>query len=404
MADSPFTEKEILRYRGETPGCGQVIHLNNAGAALMPAPVIDEIIAHIRLEGNIGGYEAAGLVENGVHEFYVTTGRLLNCAARNIAFCANATDAFTRALSAVPFQEGDVLLTCDDEYVSNQIGFLSIARRIGIEVKRVRTASVGGVDLDDLDRQLKKWHPRLLSITHVPTNSGLVQPLDEIAGIIRNYDTLFLLDACQSAGQLPLDVAALGCDFLSSTCRKFLRGPRGAGFLYVSDKALASGLEPLFIEMNGADWIEKDRYRAHEDASRFQAWESAYAILLGSGAAIQYCLDVGVERINQRLKYLASYTRNALSKIEGLRLLDKGPALCSIITFTIEGIEAKDLQTELLSRAKINVVRTLREYAVIDFDRKGVTSATRVSPHYYNTESEIDRLTACIEEILSDRI
>jgi selenocysteine lyase/cysteine desulfurase len=384
-----FLPEEITRLREDTPGCSQVIHLNNAGASLMPQPVIRAIQDHIELEGNIGGYEASDYVQKKIDEFYQVAGKLLNTKPGNIAYTANATDAFTRALSSVPFNQGDIILTSNDDYVSNQIHFLSLVKRFGVVIKHIKNLPDGGIDLDDLDKQLKNLNPRLLSITHIPTNSGLVQPAEEIGAIVKGHDTLYILDACQSVGQKELDVEKLHCDFLSVASRKFLRGPRGAGFLYVSDKGLDLGLEPLFIDMKGADWTEKNIYVPRSDAKRFEYWESSAALLLGTRIAIEYCLEIRLDRIWSRIQYLADYARTKLREIKGVRLLDEGPELCSIITFTISEIDADTIK-EGLAKKKINAVVSYRNYAVIDFDKKGVQSAVRISPHYFNVESEID--------------
>jgi selenocysteine lyase/cysteine desulfurase len=387
--NTTFSDQEIKELRDETPGCTEVNHLNNAGAALMPKPILDAIQQHIELEGRVGGYEAADIKKEVIKELYTVTAKMLNCKPHNIAYTANATDSYTRAISAIPFERGDIILTTNDDFISNQIQFLSLVKRFGVIVKHAKNAPGGGVDLEDLDAQLYQWKPKLLAITHIPTNSGLVQPVEEIGKIVSKHDTIYILDACQSAGQIPLDVEKLNCDFLSVTCRKFLRGARGTGFLYISDKVLDKGLEPLFIDMRGADWVAKDQYVPRDGAIRFEDWEFAYALLLGTKAAIEYYLAVGPERIWNRVQLLADYTRKQLDKIPNLRLLDKGPQLCSLITFTIPGLNAEQIKAELFKR-KINVVTSYRNFAVIDFDEKGVEWAIRVSPHYYNIESEID--------------
>jgi selenocysteine lyase/cysteine desulfurase len=384
-----FLPEEITRLREDTPGCSKVIHLNNAGASLMPQPVIHAIQEHIELEGNIGGYEASEYKQKAIGEFYHVAGNLLNTKPGNIAFTANATDAFARALSSVPFKKGDIILTSNDDYISNQINFLSLAKRFGVVIKHIKNLPKGGIDLDDLDKQLKKLNPKLLSITHIPTNSGLVQPVEEIGSIVKKYETLYLLDACQSVGQKELDTEKLHCDFLSVASRKFLRGPRGAGFLYVSDKALVLGLEPLFIDMRGSEWTEKDVYVPRIDASRFEDWELACALLLGTMVSIRYCLKIGLDRIWGRIQYLAAYARAKLHEMKRVRLLDEGRELCSLITFTIQGFDAEMIKVGL-AKKKINVVISYRNFAVIDFDKKGVQWAIRISAHYFNIESEID--------------
>ena len=400
-----FSLEEIEKFRKATIGCENVNHLNNAGASLMPNVVTQAILEHIKLESEIGGYEAAALKANEIQDFYVQAGKLINCNASNIAFTASATDSYTRALSAIPFAAGDIILTDNDDFISNQIQFLSCKKRFGIKIVRINNATIGGVDLKDLEEKLFTLKPKLLAITHIPTNSGLVQSVKNIGEIYSRYEKIhgnkswYILDACQSAGQMKLDVEELKCDFLSITIRKFLRGPRGTGFLYISDKALQYGLEPLFIDMRGAEWIEKDEYKQQPDAKRFEDWEFAYALLLGSKVAIEYCLNIGEEKIWQQIKTLSNYMRSELTKINNVRVLDKGPEIGGLVTFTVNNSEPKYIVNELLKR-KINVVPSFRNFAVIDFDEKGVTWAVRASPHYYNTLAEIDFFIAAVKEII----
>jgi selenocysteine lyase/cysteine desulfurase len=396
---TPFSIEEISAFRNDTRGCSTVIHLNNAGASLMPDRVTDAIVDHINLEANIGGYEASALKRAAIHEFYVQAGKLLNCKSSNIAFTSSATDSYMRALSSIPFKTGDVVLTSNDDFISNQIQFLSCQKRFGIKIERIKNAPEGGVDLHDLESKLKMFHPRLLAITHIPTNSGLIQPVKQIGAIASQYDTYYILDACQSIGQMKLDVQELKCDFLSVTSRKFLRGPRGSGFLYVSDRVLRDGLEPLFIDMRGAEWVEKDLYKPREDAMRFEDWEFAYALVLGTRYAIEYCLEIGEDRIWQRVKELSSYMRGQLSSIPKVRLLDRGREVGALVTFTVERSDPVYLTQQLLER-KINVVPSYRNFAVIDFDEKKVAWALRASPHYFNTRKEIDQFIQRVKEII----
>ncbi|MFH6987052.1 aminotransferase class V-fold PLP-dependent enzyme [Flavobacterium collinsii] len=402
---SVFSIDEIEKFRSETVGCRTVSHLNNAGASLMPDVVTMAILEHIKLESEIGGYEAAALKADEILQFYMQAGKLINCNPSNIAFTASATDSYTRALSSIPFCSGDIILTDNDDFISNQIQFISCQKRFGIKIVRIKNAEIGGVDLNDLEEKLFTLKPKLLAITHIPTNSGLVQSVKSIGEIYSRYikehsdKTWYILDACQSAGQMKLDVEELECDFLSITIRKFLRGPRGSGFLYISDRALKSGLEPLFIDMRGADWVEKDEYKQQPDARRFEDWEFAFALVLGSKVAIEYCLNIGEDRIWQQIQVLSKYMRNELSKNPKVRVLDKGPELGALVTFTVEDSQPGFILDELLRR-KINVVPSFRNFAVIDFDEKGVEWAIRVSPHYYNTFEEVDLLIKAVEEIV----
>ena len=404
-ASSMFTAAEVEKFRNETAGTKNVVHLNNAGSGLMPDVVTQAQLNHITLESQIGGYEAAAWRASAIQNFYTQAAKLFSCSPSNIAFTASATDAYTRALSSIPFKQGDVILTDNDDFVSNQIQFLSLQKRLGVKIVRIENAAIGGVDLSDLEVKLKKYKPRLFAITHIPTNSGLVQPVKQIAKIYHDYiqqhegQTWYILDACQSAGQMKLDVEELKCDFLSITCRKFLRGPRGTGALYISDKALEAGLEPMFIDMRGAEWKSKDEYEQQPKAIRYEDWEFAYSTVLGTATAIEYCLNIGEDKIWQQVKLLSSTLRNQLSEIDQVRVLDQGPELGGLITFHIQGGDPKSIVSELLKK-KINVVPSFREFGVIDFDEKGVKWAIRASPHYYNTMEEIDYFTESIKEII----
>jgi selenocysteine lyase/cysteine desulfurase len=400
-----FSTAEINAFRSETKGTRNVIHLNNAGAGLMPDVVTQSQLNHIELEAEIGGYESSALRASAIAEFYKESALLFNCKAANIAFTASATDAYTRALSSIPFKEGDIILTDNDDFVSNQIQFISLSKRLGITIVHIANSAIGGVDLNDLEEKLKKLRPRLLAITHVPTNSGLVQPVEDIAEIFDNYlklydeKTWYILDACQSVGQMKLDVNKLKCDFLSATGRKFLRGPRGTGILYISDKVLNEGLEPMFIDMRGAEWTTKDSYSQQLDAKRFEDWEFAYSTVLGTTEALSYCRKIGEDRIWEQVKLLSGSLRNELNAIDTIRVLDKGPQLASLVTFHVAHSNAPFIVSELLKR-KINVVPSYRAFGVIDFDEKGVEWAIRVSPHYYNTFDELEIFTESLKEII----
>jgi selenocysteine lyase/cysteine desulfurase len=405
MYNNIFSADEIQRFRNETTGTKQVIHLNNAGAGLMPDVVTQVQLDHLLLESQIGGYEASALRAPAIADFYTQASQLFNCAPSNIAFTASATDSYTRALSAIPFISGDIILTDNDDFVSNQIQFLSLQKRLGIKIIHINNAPEGGVDLEDLRHKLYKLQPKLLAITHIPTNSGLVQPVEKIGEIFQEYiqskndRTWYILDACQSAGQMKLDVDLLKCDFLSVTARKFLRGPRGTGILYISQRALSAGLEPMFIDMRGAEWISKDTYRQAGDAKRFEDWEFAYSTVLGTAEAIRYCLAIGEDKICHQARFLAGKLRNDLEQINGVRVLDQGPELGGLVTFTVKNSDPVLIVQELLKR-KINVVPSYRAFGVIDFDQKGVSWAIRASPHYYNTGAELDVFIESIREII----
>ena len=379
---------EVERWRADTPGCANVIHFNNAGASLMPQPVLSAMIDHLHREANFGGYESADDAGAAVNHSYASVARLIGAEPKNIAVVENATVAFFQALSAFDFREGDIIVTTRNDYISNQLAYLSLAKRHRVVIERAADLPSGGVDPQSVRELLRNPRVRLLAVTWIPTNSGLIQPVEAIGEIAEQAGVPYLVDACQTVGQIPIDVARLRCDFLSATARKFLRGPRGIGFLYIADRALTRGDAPLYIDMRGASWATADTFELAPDARRFENWEFSYALLLGLGAAAQYAIDAGIERCSERSLMLADKVRDKLSQLA--RVLDRGEKRAAIVTADF-GRSAAEI-VEKLHKRHINTSATFRQWAIIDMDEKRARSALRVSPHYYNTEEELDAL------------
>jgi selenocysteine lyase/cysteine desulfurase len=398
--ETDATDAALRGWRADTPGCSERIHLNNAGAALMPASVLGAIVEQLELESRIGGYEAADARASQISETYRRLGALLNASPANIAVVPSATSGFVRAVSSFDFVPGDVIVTSRCDYTSNQIQYLALSKRLGVEILYANDLPEGGVDPASV-RELAS-HPRcrLVSVSWIPTNSGLIQDVAAVGDVCEKIGVPFLIDACQAIGQIEIDVTRLKCDYLSATARKFLRGPRGMGFMYASDRALARGDHPLFVDMRGARWTDLRSYEIEKSAKRYEEWELPYALVLGMSEAARYALNVGVETASARAFGLAAELRGELERIPRVRVLDEGSRVCAIVTATIEGWNASEVVKALAAR-RINAVATLREYAIMDFDQKQVTSAIRLSPHYYNTSDEINSAVDCIREITS---
>jgi selenocysteine lyase/cysteine desulfurase len=356
------------------------------------------MLDHLKLEARIGGYEASAAQASAVREFYAETAALINAAPHNIAFAGSATHAYSTALSAIPFEAGDVILTTRNDFISNQIAFLSLRKRFGVTILHAPDTEDGGVDVEAMARLMRTHRPKLVAATHIPTNSGLVQPVAEIGRHCRELDLLYLVDACQSIGQYAIDVEEIGADFLTATCRKFLRGPRGSGFLFVSDRVLKAGYEPLFIDMYGARWVEPDRYEPSATATRFEDWEFPYSTLLGCAAATRYARNVGIDAIAQRTPSLAARLRTLLGFIPGVSVLEHGRQLGGLVTFAIDGWQATQFKAAMDDRG-INSALSFREFAQFDFGDKNVDWCLRLSPHYYNTEEEVEQVAAAVADL-----
>jgi selenocysteine lyase/cysteine desulfurase len=388
----------VKQWREDTPGCANQIHFNNAASGLMPRMVLEAITAHLNREANLGGYESADDAEAAVAEAYANVATVLSAQPRNIAVVENSTVAFFQALSAFDFKAGDVIVTTRNDYISNQLAYLSLARRHGVEVRRAADLVTGGADPQSVRELLRDPRVRLLAVTWVPTNSGLMQPVEALGEVAEAAGVSYLVDGCQAMGQIPVDVAKLRCDFFSGTARKFLRGPRGIGFLYVSDRALQRGDFPLYIDMRGADWVSADSFAPAPDARRFENWEFAYSLVLGLGEAARYALEVGVERGGRRARELAATLRSKLSGLSGIRVLDRGKELAALVTIEAAGWDAREL-SKLLRTRGINSSASLRAYAVIDMEEKQAATALRLSPHYYNTEEELDQVVEQLKAV-----
>ncbi|MFZ1425629.1 MAG: aminotransferase class V-fold PLP-dependent enzyme [Geminicoccaceae bacterium] len=384
---------DLARLRAETPGIAHRAHLNNAGAGLMPAPVLAAMLDYLRREAEIGGYEAAGEAAARLDAVYDSVARLVGAAPDEIALTENATVAWQMAFYALPLAEGDRILTARAEYAANYVAFLQVARRTGAVIEVIPDDADGVLDPAGLERMIDD-RVRLIAITWVPTNGGLVNPAAAVGRIARAHGIPYLLDACQAVGQMPVNVDSLGCDMLSATGRKFLRGPRGTGFLYMR-RDLLRRLEPPMIDHFGAPWVAPDRYELRPDARRFETWENNYAARLGLGVAIDYALELGLEAIEARCRLLADRLRVGLGAIPGVVVHDLGPRPAAIITFAVEGLEA-DVVKGLLAAAGINVSTSKASSTLLDATARRLPTLVRASPHCYNNEDEVDRLLETI--------
>ncbi len=380
---------DIDRIRADTPAASRLAYLHNAGAALMPAPVVAAMKRHIDLESEIGGYAAADREADRLEAVYGSVARLLNAAPDEIALMENATVAWQMAFYALPFRKGDRILTAEAEYAANYVAFLQVAKRTGAIIDVVPSDASGELDVHALERMIDA-RVKLIAITWVPTNGGLVNPAAAIGKIARAQGIPYLLDACQAVGQMTVDVEAICCDMLSATGRKFLRGPRGTGFLYVR-RALMQQLEPSMIDHFAAPWVSRDEYRLRDDARRFETWENNYAARLGLGASVDYALDIGLAPVEQRCRMLADRLRSGLASLRSVTIRDLGRAPGAIVSFTMKGYEA-DTIVSSAAAAGITIGASHPASTRIDAELRSLPPVVRASPHYYNTESEIDRL------------
>ncbi len=384
---------DVARARRETPGCDYVLHFNNAGAALMPGVVVNRVVEHLHLEAEMGGYEAADAMSAELDGVYESVGSLIGADSSEIALMDSATRAWDMAFYSLGLEEGDRILTSESSYGSNFIAYLQRTRQTGAVVEVVPSEPSGQISVDALD-QMMDDRVALVALTHIPTNGGLVNPAAAVGAVCHEHGAPYLLDATQSVGQMPIDVTEIGCDFLAGTSRKYLRGPRGVGFLFV-DTSAATWLEPAMLDLRAATWVSPQEYHLAPDAKRFESWESDIAARLGFGVAIDYAMSWGVGTIWHFVQNLAGALRERLSELGSVTVHDIGIEKCGIVTFTHERRDAEDVVAGLRDQA-MNASVTTPASTLLDATSRGLPNMVRASVHYYNTEKEVARFVAAV--------
>ncbi|MEM8571047.1 MAG: aminotransferase class V-fold PLP-dependent enzyme [Pseudomonadota bacterium] len=388
---------DIEQVRADTPGVNQSTHLLACGSALMPKKVVDAVVAHTQLEAQIGGYEAQARQSSHLNRVYHSVATHIGASAREIAVMENATVAWCHAFYALPLKPGSRILTCEAEYAANYVAFLQRAKRDDLKIEIVPSDGTGALDLTALEAAMDE-DVGVVAITWVPTNGGLVNPAAEVGRIAKAHGVPYLLDACQAAGQMRINVAELGCDFLSATGRKYLRGPRGTGFLYLREKWL-DRLEPAMIDHFGAPWVARDRYELRDDARRFETWENSYALRAGLGAAIDYADQIGIDHIQDRISLLADEARKALREVSSVEVRDLGQAPCGIVSFSIDSCEAQPIVKQM-AVSGYAIGASPPSSTRIDSERRNLPTLLRIAPHYYNTEAEVRSAVECLAALI----
>jgi selenocysteine lyase/cysteine desulfurase len=404
--DMPTVPIDVDRARADTPGCELVAHLNHAGTSLAPRPVLDAQVEWLQAEALTGGYELAADRDAELQATYDEVAALIGAQRDEIALVENATFAWHQAFWSLPLRAGDRILTCTVEYASSYLSYLQAERRRGVSIEVIPDDDDGQLSLPGLADLLDDGRAPvgLVAVTHVPTNGGLVNPVAGVGALCREAGVPFLLDACQSVGQMPVDVDATGCDLLAATGRKFLRAPRGTGFLYARrsllDRLDRDGAEPAFLDLLGADWVAPDDYVLRPDARRFENWESNLAAVAGLRAAVAYARSWGLDAIADRVGTMADALRGRLAEVPGVRVHDLGRHRSGIVTFTVDGVAADEVQARLRSQG-INVSVSGPSSTRLDAVRRRLPPLVRASVHYVTTDGELDRLAAAVGDMVA---
>ncbi|AXG76418.1 N-methyl-L-tryptophan oxidase [Streptomyces paludis] len=384
---------DVAALRAATPGTLHARHMNAAGAALPSRATLAAVTEHLRMESLLGGYEAAEALSARTERVYRSAARLLGAAPEDIALVESASTAWQRALGALRLRAGDRVLASSSTYVSSALHLLELRESHGIVLEVLPADADGRLDLGALETALRE-PAALVTLAHVPTSSGLVEPVAEAGALAARAGVPLLLDATQSLGQLPVDVQELRCGVVVATGRKFLRGPRGTGLLYVAP-GLRARARPDAPDVRGAQWSAAYRYEVVPGARRYETWEASHALRLGLGTALEEALDLGVERIRDHVAALAGRLRAALPAVPGVRLTDPAAAASGIVTFLRDGEDPRETVRDLRTTGfRLSTVPA--SHGQWDLGRRGLERVARASLHVYNTEDDVDALVAAL--------
>jgi selenocysteine lyase/cysteine desulfurase len=386
---------DVERERSRTPGTAHGTHLNAAGAALHTVEVDAAVQAHRELEATIGGYEAALEAAPALTQTRADLAALVRAEPSQIGFTDSATRAWATAFYSVPLAVGDVVLVDRATYVSSALMLLRATERFGIAVEVVPDDGLGQLDVAALDTALTQHGGRakLVAVTHVPTSSGLINPVAAVGAVTARHGVTFLLDGCQSVGQLDVDVSAIGCDFYSAAGRKFLRAPRGTGFLYAREP---ERLDPFILDGAGATWSGASEWTLRPDASRMEMFEYDVSGRLGLGVAARQALELGTDDIEKHLVARAADLRDQLGELPGVTVLDRGERLGGIVSFTVDGHHAGELTARLRTEQALRLWWSERTSAQWSLP---VDSAVRASVHVYTSDDDLARLVAVLAQL-----
>jgi cysteine desulfurase/selenocysteine lyase len=396
MEIQPLTEQEIQQIRAETKGTKERVHFNNAGASLPPDVVVDTVINYLKEEAMFGGYETEFKYSKELANVYSSIAKLINADADEIALVENASIGWGLAFNGISFTKGDEIITTEMEYSTNLLSFINAEKTAGAKLIIIPNDEKGNFQLAAFEAAITP-QTKLIAVTHIPSAAGGMIPIVEIGKIARKHNILYLLDACQTVGHAPIDVKEIGCDMLSVTGRKYLRAPRGTGFLFVK-RELLDKLKLTFMDGHTVDWMTKDDYKVIAGTKRFEVYEKNRALILGLGKAVDYVLNIGMDRIWQRIQYLADLMRNQLSNIDNITVHDMGDQKCGIVTFSIKGIDSVTVKNKLAEK-HINVSVSLPKTTLIYMEKNHLYSVVRASVHYYNTEEEIKQTSTILASL-----
>lgn len=387
-ADFPILAREVR------PGV-PVVYLDSAATSQKPLAVLDAMDRYYR--------QSNANVHRGIHTLAEEATALYEGArervrdfihartVKEVIFARNATEAINLVAYSwgrANLKAGDIVVYTEMEHHSNLVPWQILAAETGAVIRVIPVTDDGELDLESFDEILKEG-PKLVCVTHMSNVLGTINPITEMAAKAHAAGALLLVDAAQSVPHLPVDVQALGADFLAFSAHKMC-GPTGIGVLWAR-QALLEDMPPF---MGGGDMIRRvylHAYQANDLPYKFEAGTPAIAEAVGLGAAVDYLTEVGLAAIHAHEQALICYALERLEEVPGVKVY--GPAAerrGGVAAFTFEGVHPHDV-AQVLDRDGI-AVRAGHHCAMPLHDRFGLPATSRASFYLYNVPEEVDRL------------
>ncbi|MFG6083164.1 aminotransferase class V-fold PLP-dependent enzyme [Paracoccus litorisediminis] len=386
---------DVAQLRAGTPGCNHVIHFNQAGAGLPPAEVADAMRSRIELEARHGPMETASSGEEIKAQARELAAGLIGCKPAELAFMSSTGTAWGMPVASLPeFRAADRILVSQQEWGGNLATLRYKAARAGATVEPMPTRQDGVTDLDALRTMIDK-HVRLICLTWLPCNGGLIDDAEGIGRIAQQHDIPYIVDAAQAVGQIPVDVRQIGCDVLVSTARKHLRGPRGTALLYVRE-AFLDRLSPPWGDHVSMPYLD-EMPQPRTDARRFESSEMSAVLMAGLQAALTLATRIGIDEIQARVSNMSAFLRQRLEEIPGVTVLDRGTRLSGLVAFNLDNMVAGAVQSRLRERG-IAIGSNGMAYTPLDMNLRGLDQVARATVSYLTTEAEIDALCAAVRD------
>ncbi|MBI0328167.1 aminotransferase class V-fold PLP-dependent enzyme [Burkholderia plantarii] len=394
---SALSPAAVDALRAATPGIAHTTHFNHGGASLPSARTLEAVQTQLTREAAMGPMEAGAAGVEQSERARGLAARLLNAQPAEIALTTSSTHGWGLAFDALGhWRAGDRILVARQEWGSNLATLRIAAQRDGVSIETIPCDATGAADPEALAALLDE-RVRLIVLTWMPANGGLINPAAAIGRIARHHGIPYFVDAAQTVGQLPIDVAELGADVLVGTGRKALRGPRGTGLLYIRQDFLPR-LTPSFVDVWSAPFNADGNPVLRHDAARFETGDTAYALRCGLANALDEALTLGIDVIRASIDAVATTLRERLAALPGVSVLDLGAERSGLVSFEVAGIEPAEVRRRLAEK-RISIASNGLDYTPLDMEARGLREVARASVSYLTTEGEIDTLLAGLDAI-----